>query len=221
MLRYLIAVAIFALGVSAQQTRPPPHNCTAAESAQEKQCFQQYYNNFGPPNPFTFMNWALAYQGRINATGRVAFDQNCLWQQTLDQCSRGGNTRRCLTNDNFAQWFGVSGNDSISFRTEFYISQYECGPGKRVMDQNFDCINKVWIYENNDINSCINTFNANIAKGQDPCKAYNQYITCIDNIYNIICGPAVRGLVCQIEEITLEVNTHQCDRVLQHCNNRN
>ncbi|CAD6192382.1 unnamed protein product [Caenorhabditis auriculariae] len=207
----LLLVGVFAHNLIAQQT------CSSDQSNQAKGCFQTWLGNYNISSQVTFQNFISARLAFFNATGQSGFDQSCVWQLALDTCLQGVDLNSCLTQASFANWFGSTPNDSYEFRTFYYVGDYQCTDGRKVLSQNWNCIMKVDTYEATDLQSCWNTYIAATNSGADVCKAYNQYINCMDSLYSILCGPAVRPYMCQMDEIGFEVNYGGCNKTLQHC----
>ncbi|PAV61848.1 hypothetical protein WR25_22779 [Diploscapter pachys] len=194
-------------------------NCSDDQYAAAHKCFDAYYANWNAV-PFTFEQFEKQYDHLMDSKGVQGFEQACTYQDTLTKCLIAANVNmdNCVTNEAFEDWYKINVTEAEQFRTTYFIFDYECNAGKPIVTQNFVCLRDIKRRDKKDMDICQTQYNNALNSGTPFCKAYNDYVTCVENVYTHYCGKQVVPWICNVEEIGLKVNYDGCNNQLQNCN---
>ncbi|PAV64824.1 hypothetical protein WR25_01052 isoform E [Diploscapter pachys] len=204
---------------------PDAPTCDTNSYQTTKNCFQAYMNNFNISTPYVFGNnttpgsFNQAIMNLLIQQGIDGWNQMCSWQFTLTNCLNAANVSfdACITQNSYKDWFGSADDDSVEFRTNYYITNYQCGPAYRTVINNWQCLLNDSMRDQDAIMNCYNVLNGDIQSGTEFCLAFDNSTRCLESIITRDCGRDTRGYICMVEEIALMVNTNVCTGRLRDC----
>jgi len=203
-----------------KKVKPSTKACSSSQMMQMQTCYTNMLGNFNmstPPFPsyWDFANMRGNYLLYNGAPGMVRV---CNWQHDLENCM--SSLQDCIDTDVYMTV--LNQNETAYARdwfTEFYVLQYECGPGFRDLMRNFYCLESVDQFHTDDIIDCIYTLINATNMPDSSCDDYNNYIMCLVNVYLPECGPGSQHFVCSVERVAVAVNVPDCEPQLINCDN--
>uniref|UniRef100_A0AC34R231 Uncharacterized protein n=2 Tax=Panagrolaimus sp. JU765 TaxID=591449 RepID=A0AC34R231_9BILA len=139
----------------------------------------------------------------------------CNYVNALIKCL-GNLETDCITTDQFGGYFNLSSVDSAQYVQDYFMMKYTCNDGFSDAMKYFYCMEQVGLYDTDKLINCSTTEQNALANGGG-CPAYDNFITCLSNVYTGYCGPDIRLYICSLEVDGITGADKTCAGKLQDC----
>uniref|UniRef100_A0A0N4Z4L5 Transmembrane protein n=1 Tax=Parastrongyloides trichosuri TaxID=131310 RepID=A0A0N4Z4L5_PARTI len=191
--------------------------CDSSDTDIVTNCFNIYFNFFNlSTNPFpSFETYQTVLDKYILAKGAVGQAAVCAQKNALSLCL-SSLEQECVNFQGLTLIFNLSPESAYHYNMDYYISQYECGPGYNVTINNFFCIESCSNYEFKAEEACAIALVVGGHNAQD-CAPYNTYIQCMTKVYSNYCGKTVGNWMCNAQSYGILKDVPQCQSSFTAC----
>uniref|UniRef100_A0AC34GSX9 Uncharacterized protein n=1 Tax=Panagrolaimus sp. ES5 TaxID=591445 RepID=A0AC34GSX9_9BILA len=192
--------------------------CT--NSTQLKLCYNTYleaYELSAVPFP-GYRAFKTLREMMLVEEGPVGQTKECGFQTSLISCLGNiGTTTDCLSADIFVRTFpNVTHADAILYIQDYFMMQYTCTDGFNDAMKYFYCMEQIGLYYPSKLEACSETEQQQIAN-DGGCPVYNNFVTCMSNVFTEYCGADIRKYICNLEVKGITGSAPQCANSLQDC----
>ncbi|PAV79049.1 hypothetical protein WR25_17834 [Diploscapter pachys] len=96
---------------------------------------------------------------------------------------------------------------------DLLVSQYQCGPGYNIGNQEFYCLAYAREYHQALLDDCVNQMAINISQGGDVCKAEQQMMNCQSLIFSNTCDFNAGVYMCNVNWAGINATDMTCSNM--------
>ncbi|GMR35481.1 hypothetical protein PMAYCL1PPCAC_05676, partial [Pristionchus mayeri] len=197
-----------------------PGHCSLSDGQKTKTCLNAYFQMYGIDSTNGLPNY-YDHQAKITSItdhyGVAGYDIYCYFESTLETCLGELMYSPCMNPNAFTVMYGTNQADSINYATSFPVEAYTCA-NKDVVKANYDCMVDVSKNHFQGIIDCSNALNEGLPTSDDTCGAISTYIICMEDLYVELCGPSMKGFICNTQEISFNFDMNNfCEGKMPDC----
>ncbi|KAF8362144.1 hypothetical protein PRIPAC_89067, partial [Pristionchus pacificus] len=197
-----------------------PGHCSLSDEQTTKKCLNAYFAAYGIDATKGLPDY-YEYQAKITSItdnyGVQGYDIYCDYECTLETCLGKLMNSSCMNPNAFTIMYKTNQANSINYATSFPVEAYTCA-NKEVVKENYDCMVDVSKNHFQGIIDCSNALNAALPGTDDTCGDLSTYILCMEDLYVGLCGPSMKGFICNTQEISFNFDMNNfCEGKMPDC----
>ncbi|KAE9551878.1 hypothetical protein FO519_004900 [Halicephalobus sp. NKZ332] len=193
--------------------------CVCSDVKTVKLCYNVYMESYElSSDPFpSYRAYKTVREMMLVEKGPAGQTTECSYTNSLISCL-GNLEADCITTDQFGGYFNISTGDAVQYVQDYFMMKYTCNSGYSDAMKYFYCMEQVGLYETDGLINCSQALQNALGNGGG-CSDYDQFTTCMINVFTAYCGNDIKNYICNLEVDGILAVSPSCKGQLQACPN--